>query len=70
MVSLRARLLAALLALTAAGVLLLGGITFAEQRSFLVDRIDQQVRSAPGAVARALADQGVGPSLNDRDHDR
>jgi two-component system OmpR family sensor kinase len=70
MASLRARLLAALLVLTAAGMLLLGGITYAEQRSFLVDRIDQQVRSAPGAVARALADQGVGPSLNDRDHDR
>jgi two-component system OmpR family sensor kinase len=69
MVSLRARLLAALLVLTAAGMLLLGGITYAEQRSFLVDRIDQQVRAAPGAVARALADQGVGPSLNDRDHD-
>jgi two-component system OmpR family sensor kinase len=70
MASLRARLLAAVLVLTAAGLLLLGGITYAEQRSFLLERVDQQVQTAPGAVARALSDQGVGPSLPDRDHDR
>ena len=70
MASLRARLVAGLLALAAAGLLLLGGITYAEQRSFLFDRLDQQVRSAPGAVQHALADQGIGPAADsdDRGH--
>jgi len=54
MASLRARLLAAVLALTAAGLLLLGGITYAEQRSFLYDRLDQQLQSAPGPLHHAL----------------
>src|SRR5919198_2783078 len=70
MASLRARLLAAVLVLAGAGLLLLGGITYAERRSFLMDRVDQQARAAPPAVARALADAGVGPKLPDRDHDR
>ena len=54
MVSLRARLLAALLALTALGLLLLGTITYVEQRSFELDRIDEQTVSALPAVAREL----------------
>ncbi|MEA2269758.1 MAG: two-component system, OmpR family, sensor kinase [Solirubrobacteraceae bacterium] len=70
MASLRARLLAALLVLTAAGLLLLGGITYAEQRSFLLERVDQQLQAAPGPVARALSDQGVGPPLDDHGRDR
>ena len=61
MVSLRARLVAGLLALAAAGLLLLGGITYAEQRSFLYDRLDQQVRGAPGAVHHQLEDHGLIP---------
>jgi two-component system OmpR family sensor kinase len=69
MVSLRARLLAAVLILSAAGLLLVGAITYAEQRSFLLDGIDQQARAAPPAAARALAGSGVGPSLPDRDHE-
>jgi two-component system OmpR family sensor kinase len=60
MASLRSRLLAALLALTALGLLLLGGITYIEQRSFELDRLDEQVRTALPAVAGAMADQGVG----------
>jgi two-component system, OmpR family, sensor kinase len=59
--SLRARLVAAVLALSAAGLLLLGGITYAEQRSFLFDRLDQQVRSAPGPLSHALDD----PKMDD-----
>jgi two-component system OmpR family sensor kinase len=70
MASLRLRLLAAVLVLTAAGLLLLGGITYAEQRSFLIERVDQQAQAAPGAIARALSDKGVGPALSDPDHDR
>jgi two-component system, OmpR family, sensor kinase len=54
MASLRARLLAALLALTALGLLLLGTITYVEQRSFELDRIDRQASSALPAVANAL----------------
>jgi two-component system, OmpR family, sensor kinase len=44
MASLRSRLLAAVLALAAVGLLLLGAVTYAEQRSFLYDRVDQQLR--------------------------
>jgi two-component system OmpR family sensor kinase len=70
MASLRARLLAAVLVLTALGLLLLGAITYAEQRSFLLQRVDQQARSAPPAVAGALAGEGIGPAVDrDRDHD-
>jgi two-component system OmpR family sensor kinase len=60
MASLRARLLAALLALATIGLLLLAGITYVEQRSFLMDRLDEQVREAPPAIGRALRDQGIG----------
>lgn len=60
--SLRARLVAGLLALAAIGLLALAGITYAEQRSFLLDRVDQQLRDAPMALARELADNGVGNS--------
>ena len=59
MASLRARLVAGLLALAAAGLLLLGGITYVEQRSFQYDRVDQQVRAAPGAVMHAMEDAGI-----------
>ncbi|HEU4703635.1 MAG TPA: HAMP domain-containing sensor histidine kinase [Conexibacter sp.] len=52
--SLRARLVAGLLALAAVGLLVLGGITYAEQRSFLTDRVDQQLRGAVRPVSAAL----------------
>ena len=59
--SLRARLLAAVLALTAAGLLLLGGITYVGQRAFLLDRLDDQIRAAPPVAARALDVEGGPP---------
>jgi hypothetical protein len=68
MASLRARLLAAVLVLTAAGLLLVGAVVYAEQRAFLFQRIDEQARSAPPAAAHALADLGIGPEI-DPDHD-
>src|SRR3954468_11089859 len=69
MASLRARLLAAVLVLTAVGLLLVGAIVYAEQRSFLVQRVDQQLRSAPGPVAFALhEDRGFGRVDPDHDH--
>jgi two-component system OmpR family sensor kinase len=67
--SLRGRLVTAVLVLAAAGLVLLAAVTYAEQHSFLMDRADQQVREAPGAVAHQLRDQGVGPPINDRDRD-
>ena len=54
MASLRARLLAAVLALAACGLLLAGGITYAEQRSFQYDRVDQQLQASIFGVAAAL----------------
>ena len=59
MASLRARLLAGLLALTAAGMLIAGAVTYAEQRSFLYQRVDDQARQAPFVVERTLEDQGI-----------
>ena len=69
MASLRARLLVAVLVLSAAGLLLVGAVTYAEQRSFLLNRVDDQVKAAPAVVARALGDAGVGPRVGDGDRD-
>jgi two-component system OmpR family sensor kinase len=44
--SLRARLLAGMVALVAAGLAVAAVVTYEEQRSFLLDRVDQQVQSA------------------------
>jgi two-component system OmpR family sensor kinase len=57
--SLRARLVTGLLALTALGLVVAGVITYAEQRSFLLDRVDQQARAALPAVSHALDQRGV-----------
>jgi two-component system OmpR family sensor kinase len=63
-VSLRARLVATLLALSAAALLVLGAITYASQRSFENDRIDDQTRAAAPAIERALAEAtGEAPSF-------
>ena len=61
MASLRTRLLVAVLAITAAGLLLLAGITYFGQRSFLLDRLDDQIAHAPPAAAGALGSGGGGP---------
>jgi two-component system, OmpR family, sensor kinase len=67
--SLRARLIAGLLALAAAGLLLLGGITYAEQRSFLLQRVDQQLSAATGTLGHALDERGVPGGFREPDHD-
>jgi two-component system, OmpR family, sensor kinase len=59
--SLRARLVAGLLALAAIGLLALATITYAEQRSFLLDRVDQQLHQATGAISAALDGRPTGP---------
>ncbi len=63
--SLRARLIAGLLALAAVGLLVLAGVTYAEQRRFLYERVDQQARAAPFAVAVALSGSGFAPRDGD-----
>jgi two-component system OmpR family sensor kinase len=69
MSSLRARLVAAVLVVAAVGLLLLAAITYAEQRSFQYDRVDDQARAGANAVEGALAQQGIGEHL-DPDRDR
>jgi two-component system, OmpR family, sensor kinase len=68
MASLRARLLAAVLALAAVGLLLLGGVTYAEQRSFLYDRIDADVRAAAEQVGPQL-ERAMGRAIGNGDRD-
>src|SRR3954462_5816434 len=56
--SLRARLIAALLVLATAGLVTLAAVTYAEQRSFLLDGVDKQARDAQRAVSFELAGTG------------
>jgi two-component system, OmpR family, sensor kinase len=57
--SLRARLLAGVLAMTAVGLLAAGGGTYLALRSFLLDRVDQQLMAARAAVGRGLRQSGT-----------
>ena len=52
--SLRARLLAGMVALVAAGLTVAAFVTYEEQRSFLLTRVDQQVLSATVAISAQL----------------
>jgi len=60
-VSLRGRLVAGVLALAAVGLLVLGAITYAEQRSFLYDNVDRQVRASQPVVDMLLEGRGFDP---------
>lgn len=62
MASLRARLLAGVLVLSAAGLVLLGAVTYAEQRSFLQSRVDQETRASVDALSRLLDARGLIPA--------
>jgi two-component system OmpR family sensor kinase len=57
--SLRGRLVAGVLALAAAGMLLVGGITYASQRSFQLDRVDSQLTGAIFGLERKFDDGGA-----------
>ncbi len=62
MASLRSRLLLAVIGITAAGLVLLAAIVYLEQRSFLLDRVDQQAQAALfPAVSRINDTDGDGP---------
>jgi two-component system OmpR family sensor kinase len=52
--SLRVRLLSGVLAITAVGLLAAGAGTYLALRSFLLDRVDAQLRAARAAVGRGL----------------
>src|SRR5262249_45547750 len=60
-VSLRGRLVAGVLALAACGLILLAAVTYIEQRSFLINNVDRQVRSAQPVVDMLLEGQGFDP---------
>jgi two-component system OmpR family sensor kinase len=64
-VSLRTRLLLALLGLVAVGLLVAGFVTYSSLRAFLLERVDQQLREARGPVALTLA-SGQIPGLPDQ----
>ncbi|HEX4008492.1 MAG TPA: HAMP domain-containing sensor histidine kinase [Solirubrobacteraceae bacterium] len=57
--SLRARLLSGVLAMTAVGLIAAGGGTYLALRSFLLDRVDQQLMAARAAVGRGLRQSGT-----------
>jgi two-component system OmpR family sensor kinase len=61
MASLRARVLASVLLLSAAGLVALALVTYTEQRSFLEGRVDQELRGAGPTVSRALDREGFTP---------
>ena len=54
MSSLRSRLIASVLLLSAAGLIVLAAVTYADQRSFLYGRLDQEVRGAAPPLSVAL----------------
>src|SRR5947208_15547706 len=62
--SLRTRLIAALIVLAAAGLVTLAAVTYAEQRSFLLDRVDRQARDAQrGINFELIGPDGAGAPL-------
>jgi two-component system, OmpR family, sensor kinase len=61
MASLRTRVLASVLLLSAAGLVALAAVTYAEQRSFLQGRVDEEVRGAGPALSVALDNAGFRP---------
>jgi two-component system OmpR family sensor kinase len=64
--SLRGRLVAGVVALAAAGMLLVGGITYASQRTFLLDRVDTQLQSAVPALEHEINEPDGNPFRSKR----
>ena len=60
--SLRARLLLGMVVLVAAGLTVAAVTTYEEQRSFLLNRVDQQVQSGLVPIAFELRAQGTRPA--------
>ncbi len=60
MSSLRARVLASVLVLAAVGMVAVAAVTYAEQRSFLYSRVNDQARGAIPYMSRLLDSKGFG----------
>ena len=60
--SLRARVLTSVLVLAACGMVALAAVTYAEQHSFLLGRLDQQVRAGGPAMSQLLDSKGLLPA--------
>jgi len=67
-VSLRARLIVGLLVLAAVGMITLAAVTYAEQRSQLYDRVDQQAQAAEAPVSAKLDANGANVRDSSDDH--
>jgi two-component system OmpR family sensor kinase len=66
--SLRSRLVVGLLALAAVGLVVLAAVIYAEQRSFLLDRVDQQVLAAPPDIGHELGGPAPQRGRDDERH--
>jgi two-component system OmpR family sensor kinase len=64
--SLRARLIVGVVALSTVGLLVAGAATYVEQHNFFFQRTDQQAHAAMSIVIHALADEGVGAPADRR----
>jgi len=65
--SLRARLVLGLLAIAAVGLVVLGGVTYASQRNFLQDRIDEQARDGLPSIGHRIDEElGIAATRFDR----
>ena len=64
--SLRARLVAGVIALAALCLIALGAIVYAQQRDFLLGQVDEQAAAAAPLVGRALDEEGVPRAGGDR----
>ena len=56
--TLRLRLVLTLVLLVAGGLLALGGVTYATQRSYQLDRVDDQTLAAEPAIGHQLNEAG------------
>jgi two-component system OmpR family sensor kinase len=63
--SLRARLIIGVVALTAVGLIVAGATTYIVQRNFQFHRIDQQAKAARPIVDNELEDKGIGTHRRD-----
>ena len=65
MASLRARVLASVLVLAAVGMVSVGVVVYAEQRSFLQSRVDQQAKAAVAGLSQILDAAGFKPAAEE-----
>ena len=64
--SLRARLLAVVVSLTAIGLIVASVVTYQQLRSFLVDRVDHQAQGSADAIVQSFEHGRPGPGVSTR----